>query len=44
MIKILYIEDDLMIGKSTFRLLKHEKFNVDWAKTGLESCLPSGLT
>ncbi len=37
MIKILYIEDDLMIGKSTFRLLKHEKFNVDWAKTGLEA-------
>ena len=37
MIRILYIEDDLMIGKSTWQLLQHEKFEVDWAKTGLEA-------
>lgn len=37
MIKILYIEDDVMIGKTTYQLLRHEKFEVDWAKTGLEA-------
>lgn len=37
MIKILYIEDDVMIGKTTYQLLRHEKFKVDWAKTGLEA-------
>lgn len=37
MIKILYVEDDVMIGKTTFHLLQHEKFEVDWAKTGTEA-------
>lgn len=35
MIRILYIEDDVMIGKTTFKLLQHEKFEVDWAKNGI---------
>ncbi|APV35750.1 MULTISPECIES: response regulator transcription factor [Acinetobacter] len=37
MIRILYIEDDVMIGKTTFKLLQHEKFEVDWAKNGIEA-------
>lgn len=37
MIRILYIEDDLMVGKSTYQLFQHEKFEIDWAKTGLEA-------
>lgn len=37
MIKILYIEDDVMIGKTTFQLLQHEKFQIDWAKTGTQA-------
>lgn len=37
MIRILYIEDDVMIGKTTFKLLLHEKFEVDWAKNGIEA-------
>ncbi|WP_130803804.1 response regulator transcription factor [Acinetobacter ihumii] len=37
MIRILYIEDDLMIGKSTWQLLQHQKFAVDWAQTGLQA-------
>jgi len=36
-IRILYIEDDLMVGKSTYQLFQHEKFEIDWAKTGLEA-------
>jgi len=36
-IRILYIEDDVMIGKTTFKLLQHEKFEVDWAKNGIEA-------
>jgi len=26
-----------MIGKTTFKLLQHEKFEVDWAKNGIEA-------
>ncbi|MEQ1143094.1 response regulator transcription factor [Acinetobacter soli] len=37
MIRILFIEDDVMIGKTTFKLLQHEKFEVDWAKNGIEA-------
>ena len=37
MIRVLYIEDDAMIGKSTYQLLQHEKFQVDWAQTGLQA-------
>ncbi|PVZ88570.1 DNA-binding response regulator PmrA [Serratia sp. S1B] len=37
MIRVLYIEDDEMIGKSTYQLLQHEKFHVDWAQTGLQA-------
>ncbi|MBF7688948.1 response regulator [Acinetobacter rathckeae] len=37
MIKILLIEDDLMISKTTIQLLRHENYHVDWAKTGLEA-------
>lgn len=37
MLKVLFIEDDLMIGKTTFQLLQHEKYHVVWAKTGLEA-------
>lgn len=37
MIRVLYIEDDVMIGKSTYQLLQHEKFHVDWAQTGLQA-------
>ncbi|WP_252065312.1 response regulator transcription factor, partial [Acinetobacter nosocomialis] len=36
-IKILYVEDDVMIGKTSFHLLQHENFLVDWAKTGNEA-------
>ncbi|WP_343596250.1 response regulator transcription factor [Acinetobacter sp.] len=37
MIRILYVEDDVMIGKTTYQLLQHAKFQVDWAQTGLEA-------
>lgn len=37
MIRILFVEDDVMIGKTTCQLLQHAKFQVDWAKTGLEA-------
>lgn len=37
MIKILLIEDDLMISKTTIQLLTYENYHVDWAKTGLEA-------
>lgn len=37
MIRILFIKDDVMIGKTTFKLLQHEKFEVDWAKNGIEA-------
>jgi two-component system response regulator QseB len=36
-IRILYVEDDVMVGKSTYQLLQHENFAIDWAKTGLEA-------
>lgn len=35
MIRILFIEDDVMVGKSTYQLLEHENFAIDWAQTGL---------
>ncbi|MCF9033586.1 response regulator transcription factor [Acinetobacter nectaris] len=37
MLKVLFVEDDLMIGKTTFQLLMHENYEVDWARTGLEA-------
>ncbi len=37
MVKILFIEDDQMIGESTYILLQHEGFQVDWARTGLQA-------
>ena len=37
MIKLLYIEDDVMIGKTTFQLLKYENFHIDWATTGTQA-------
>lgn len=37
MTRILYVEDDVMVGKSTCQLLEYEKFQVDWAKTGLDA-------
>lgn len=37
MIKVLYIEDDLMIGKTTCQLLQHENYAVDWVTTGSQA-------
>lgn len=37
MLRVLFVEDDLMIGKTTFQLLEHENYQVDWARTGLEA-------
>lgn len=36
-IKILFVEDDQMIGESTHILLQHEGFVVDWVCTGLQA-------
>lgn len=35
MIKLLFVEDDAMIGESTQILLQHEGFAVDWVRSGL---------
>lgn len=35
MIKILFVEDDPMIGESTQILLQHEGYAVDWVRSGL---------
>lgn len=35
MIKLLFVEDDPMIGESTQILLQHEGFSVDWVRSGL---------
>ncbi len=37
MIKVLFVEDDSMIGESTHILLQHEGFEVTWVRTGLEA-------
>lgn len=37
MIKILFVEDDRMIGESTNILLQHEGFAVDWVRSGLHA-------
>lgn len=37
MIKILFVEDDDMIGESTYILLQHEGYQVDWVKGGLQA-------
>lgn len=37
MIKILFVEDDRMIGESTHILLQHEGFAVDWVRSGLHA-------
>ena len=37
MIKILFVEDDQMIGESTHILLQHEGFVVDWVCTGFQA-------
>ena len=37
MIRILFVEDDQMIGESTHILLQHEGFEVNWVRTGLEA-------
>lgn len=37
MIKILFVEDDHMIGESTHILLQHEGFMVDWVRSGLHA-------
>jgi two-component system response regulator QseB len=37
MIKILFVEDDRMIGESTHILLQHEGFIVDWVRSGLHA-------
>ena len=44
MIRVLYIEDDAMIGKSTYQLLQHEKFQVDWAQTGLQAAFAQAVS
>lgn len=37
MVKLLFVEDDQMIGESTHILLQHEGFQVDWVRTGLQA-------
>lgn len=37
MVRILFVEDDQMIGESTHILLQHEGFQVDWACTGMQA-------
>lgn len=37
MIRILFVEDDFMIGESTHILLQHEGFEVDWVCSGLQA-------
>lgn len=37
MVKLLFIEDDQMIGESTHILLQHEGFQVEWVRTGLQA-------
>ena len=37
MVRILFVEDDQMIGESTHILLQHEGFQVDWARTGMQA-------
>lgn len=37
MIRVLFVEDDFMIGESTHILLQHEGFDVDWVHSGLQA-------
>lgn len=37
MARILFVEDDPMIGESTHLLLRHEGFEVDWVRSGLQA-------